>query len=285
MKSPQFAYRAPRSIKEAVDALVEADGMGKILAGGQSLVPTMNFRLARPDMLIDINRISELDYAKPEGGKLRIGALTRHAAFERPFFEGTLARLMADVVQHMAHVPIRTRGTFTGSLAHADPASEWCLVACTLDAEMVAHGPDGERVIPASDYFVTTLTTALAENELLVEARLPLLDETWKHGFSEFNRRAGDFALSMSLVALKVENGRIVKANIGIGGVEDKPVRASNAEAYLVGKTGDAADRVEAARIASEDVQPMDDMHAPADYRRDLTKAMVRRALERALAR
>ena len=285
MKAPLFAYRAPRSIQEAVAAIAEADGMGKILAGGQSLVPTMNFRLARPEMLIDINRISELDYAKPDGGKLRIGALTRHAAFERPFFEGPLARLLADVVQHIAHVPIRTRGTFTGSLAHADPASEWCLVARTLDAEMVAHGPGGERIISAADYFVTTLTTALAENELLVEARLPLLDESWTHGFCEFNRRAGDFALSMSLVALKIANGRIEKANIGIGGVEDKPVRATKAEAFLLGKSGDAAERVEAARIASEEIDPMDDMHAPADYRRDLTKAMVRRALERALAR
>src|SRR5579871_2795525 len=161
MKPAQFEYFAPRSLDEALDLLAEHGDDGKILAGGQSLVPAMNFRLARPATLIDINRIAELDYVREQNGALHIGALARHAVFEAPVAGGALGALLPRVAHHIAHVPIRTRGTFAGSVAHADPASEWCLVAATLDAAIVVASRRGARTLGPDEYFVTALTTAL----------------------------------------------------------------------------------------------------------------------------
>ena len=160
----------------------------------------------------------------------------RHAAFHRPVVDGPLGLLLATVVRHIAHYPIRTRGTFCGSVAHADPASEWCLVSATLDAEMVAKSVRGERRIPARDYFQGIMTTALAEDELLVEVRLPILPPDTRFGFYEFNRRAGDFALGMALVTYRVVNGVIADPHVGVGGAEPQPRRMAEAEKLLVGK-------------------------------------------------
>ena len=181
---------------------------GRVLAGGQSLVPTMAFRLARPHHLIDINGIASLDRIAVENDRLVIGAGVRHQAFRRPVVAGPLGELLSAVMHHIAHYPIRTRGTFCGSVAHADPASEWCLVAATLGAEMVARSTRGVRVIAAADYFQGIMTTALEPDELLAEVRLPLLPATMRWGFYEFNRRAGDFALGMALVAYDVVERR-----------------------------------------------------------------------------
>src|ERR1700730_5889965 len=176
MKPAPFQYHAPKTVDEAVALLAEvAPADGRVLAGGQSLVPTMAFRLARPAHLVDINGIAELDPIKRWDGQLAIGPGVRHAAFYRPVVDGPLGRLMSSVVRHIAHHPIRTRGTFCGSLVHADPASEWCLVAATLGAEMVAQSRHGRRVMAAADFFAGIMTTALKEDELLVEARIPLL--------------------------------------------------------------------------------------------------------------
>src|SRR5579862_4966410 len=176
MKPAAFRYHAPKTIEEAVALLAEvAPQDGRVLAGGQSLVPTMAFRLAKPGHLVDINGVTALNRLAVADGKLVIGACVRHAAFHRPVCEGPLGRLLSDVVRHIAHYPIRNRGTFCGSLAHADPASEWALVVAALDGELVARSTRGERAIPARDFFRGVMTTALAEDELLVEARLPIL--------------------------------------------------------------------------------------------------------------
>src|SRR4249920_2319538 len=176
MKPAPFQYHAPTTIDEAVRTLAEVAGEdGRVLAGGQSLVPIMAFRLARPGHLVDINGVAMLRRLAVDGDRLSIGACVRHAAFHRPPVEGPLGALLAKVVRHIAHYPIRTRGTFCGSIANADPASEWCTVAVALGAEMVARSARGTRVIAAREFFAGIMTTALAEAELLTEVRLPLL--------------------------------------------------------------------------------------------------------------
>jgi carbon-monoxide dehydrogenase medium subunit len=279
MKPAAFEYHAPATLDALLALLAKHGEDGKILAGGQSLVPVMNFRLARPARLFDINGIAELDFLRVEKEKLRIGSLTRHAAFHRPVVKGPTGTLLAEVVRHIAHYPIRQRGTFAGSVAHADPASEWCLVTVTLDAEIVARSPAGERVIRAAEYFFGTFSTALQPNEVVTEIRLPVLDASWRTGFCEFSRRAGDFALAMAAVALQINNGKIAQARVGIGGVEDRPFRCAEAEEVLLrGKTFE-----EAAEAVSRAVKPMEDLHADAPYRKDLVRAMTRRALEQAM--
>src|SRR5258708_39042514 len=237
MKPAPFQYHAPKTVAEAVAMLAQvAPADGRVLAGGQSLVPTMAFRLARPAHLVDINGIAELARIASDGGKLAIGACVRHAAFYRPVADGPLGRLLADVVRHIAHHPIRTRGTFCGSLANADPASEWCLVAATLGAEMVAQSRHGTRVIAAADFFAGTMTTALTEDELLIEARLPLLPPDTHCGFYEFSRRAGDFAIAMALATYRLKDGRMVEPRLGIGGAEPMPRRMIEVERMLEGQ-------------------------------------------------
>src|SRR5579872_5287100 len=285
MKPAAFRYFAPRSLDEALDLLAEHGEDGKILAGGQSLVPAMNFRLARPESLIDINRIAALDYVREEAGGLRIGALARHARFETPIAAGALGGFLARVAHHIAHLPIRVRGTFAGSLAHADPASEWCLVAATLDAEIIAASRRGTRTVPADHYFVTALTTGLGPDEILTEVRLPLLGEEWRAGFAEFSRRAGDYALAMCAAFLRIEQGRIVEARIGIGGATDRPARIAAAERLLVGSDGGTDSRRAAGDVAAEAIEPLEDVQAGADYRRHLVRAMVERAVAEACVR
>ena len=280
MKPADFEYHAPRTVDELLALLATHREEGKILAGGQSLVPVMNFRLARPAHLLDVNGIAELDFLRTENGTLRIGALTRHAAFHRPVVAGPTGKLLAEVVQHIAHYPIRQRGTFAGSIAHADPASEWCVVVRLLEAEIVARSRRGERRLKAAEYFHGTFATALQPDELITEVRLPVLDASWRTGFYEFSRRAGDFAIAMTAAALKVDGKKIREARIVIGGVEDRPSRCTQAEALLMqgGAPADAAQAVAAV------VKPMEDIHADAAYRKDLVRATTQRALEQALA-
>jgi carbon-monoxide dehydrogenase medium subunit len=285
MKSAPFTYHAPKTVDDAVATLGEVAGDdGHILAGGQSLVPTMAFRLARPAHLVDINGVSALKRLAVEDGALSIGACVRHAAFHRPAIEGVLGRLLTTVVHHIAHYPIRTRGTFCGSIAHADPASEWCLTAATLGATMVAKSARGTRAISADNFFSGMMTTALAEDELLVETRLPLPGADTRFGFYEFSRRAGDYAIAMALVTFRIADGVITDPHVGVGGAEDRPRRISEAESALAGRApGDAAFRA-AGDAAADVVDPLEDIQADAAYRRDLVRAVTRRALERAAA-
>lgn len=285
MKPAPFTYHAPKTIDAALAILAQvAPQDGRVLAGGQSLVPTMAFRLSRPAHLVDINSVQGLDRLAVDGSELAIGACVRHAAFHRPVVDGPLGRLLAAVVRHIAHYPIRIRGTFCGSLAHADPASEWCLVAATLGARMVARSAKGTRIVAADDWFQGALSTALQEGELLTEARLPLLPADTRFGFQEFSRRAGDYAIAMALTTFRIANGRIAEARIGIGGAEGRPCRMREAEAALAGRAPEAAAFAAAAEAAAAAVDPVDDAQATAGYRRELVHAMTLRALTQATA-
>lgn len=285
MKPAAFRYHAPTTLAEAVAVLAEvAPQDGRVLAGGQSLVPIMAFRLAKPAHLVDINGIVELRRVAVEGDNLAIGALVRHADFYDPVCQGPLGALLATVVRSIAHHPIRTRGTFCGSVAHADPASEWCAVVAALDGEMVARSARGERIIPARDYFAGIMTTALTEDELLTAVRLPLLSADTRAGFQEFSRRAGDFALGMAVVTYRVVDGRIADAHVGVGAVEPFPRRMVEAEAALNGRPPGADVFQAAGEAAAAAVEPLEDVLISAEYRRDLVRAMVRRALASAAA-
>ncbi len=280
MKPVSFTYHAPTTVEEAVALLGRlAPDDGRVLAGGQSLVPTMAYRMARPRHLVDINGIAALRRLATEAGRLCIGAGVRHAAFHRPVVDGPLGQLLSDVVRHIAHKPIRARGTFCGSVAHADPASEWCAVAATLDAEMVAVSTRGTRRVAARDWFQGIMTTALAEDELLAEVRLPLLPAGTRTGFCEFNRRAGDFAIAMAVTALRIEGGVVTDARVGIGGAEAAPRRFAEAEAALNGRPLSADTIRAAAQAAADTSDPLEDEQTTAGYRRDLIRTVVTRAL------
>jgi carbon-monoxide dehydrogenase medium subunit len=285
MKAAPFRYHAPRTIDEAVTLLAEVAPLdGRVLAGGQSLVPIMAFRLTRPAHLVDINGVEALRQLAVEGERLCIGACVRHAAFHRPVVDGPLGQLLSTVVRHIAHHPIRTRGTFCGSVAHADPASEWCAVAAALDGEIVAQSVRGRRVIPAREFFAGIMTTTLAEDELLTEVRLPVLAPDTRFGFYEFNRRAGDFALAMALAVYRVEDGRIVEPRLAVGGAETRARRIADAEQVLAGRPPTAESFADAADRAAAAVDPMEDAQTTAEYRRDLVRTVARRALERSVA-
>jgi carbon-monoxide dehydrogenase medium subunit len=283
MKPAAFRYHAPKTIDEAVALLAEvAPEDGRILAGGQSLVPTMAFRLAKPGHLVDINNVAALKRLTVSDGKLHIGACVRHAAFHKPVCDGPLGKFLSYVVRYIAHFPIRNRGTFCGSLAHCDPSSEWCLVMAALDGDLVAQSAKGVRVIPARDFFQGIMTTALREDELLIEARLPLLPDDTRCGFYEFSRRHGDFAMAAAVGTYRLDGGKIVEPRVAIGGVEPNPRRIPEAERVLAGATpGDKAFRA-AADAAMNAVDAMEDAMTSAEFRRDLVLAVTRRALERA---
>lgn len=283
MKPAPFCYHAPTTVAEAIKALAELAPMdGRVLAGGQSLVPIMAFRLARPAHLIDINGVNELHRLVVAENILTIGACVRHAAFHQPVCSGPLGRLLSEVARHIAHYPIRHRGTFCGSLAHADPASEWCLVFAALDGAILAHSTHGIRKIAASDFFRGIMSTALRDDELLTEARLPFLPDDTYCGFYEFSRRAGDFAIAAALVSYRIEGGIIVDPRVAVGGAEANPRRLLEAEnALSQASPGDRVFRV-AARLASAIVEPIEDPNASAEFRRDLVAVVVRRALEKA---
>lgn len=284
MKPARFDYHQARSTAEALSLLGRHGPEAKVLAGGQSLVPAMNFRLARPAVLVDINRVEELGRLADGGGVLRVGSMVRHAVFEQPVDDGPLGRLLSMAARHVGHLPIRIRGTFGGSLAHADPAAEWCVIAVLLDAEIEAAGPGGARLIPASRFFQTVFTTALEPDELLTEARLPKPPPSARVGFQQFSRRAGDFAVAMSAAVIDVQGGEVAEARIALGGVSDRPVRASGAERILAGGPASHEAFAEAARVAAREVDPIEDIHGSAEYRRDLVRVLTRRALEQAAA-
>lgn len=281
MKPAPFIRHVPRTLDEALKTLAAvASEDGRVLAGGQSLVPLMAFRMAAPAHLVDINQVVGLDRLEVRGENLIVGARVRHAAFHKRVTEGPLGALLSEVAGHIAHYPIRMRGTFCGSLAHADPSSEWCLTAVTLDAEIVTKSLRSERVIAARDFFKGVMSTALRGDELLAEARLPMLPADTRFGFNEFSRRAGDFAMSSALVTYRLTHGKITEAHVGVGGAERSPRRISQAEAALNGRAvGEETFQV-AAKVAAESIDPLEDHQTSRVYRRELVCAVVRRALE-----
>lgn len=282
MKPASFEYHKPGNLDEAVAALAKyAPDDGRILAGGQSLVPTMAFRMAKPSHLIDINNIAELARLQVTDSALVIGATVRHAAFHATVEGGVLGKLLTFVVGHIAHYPIRQRGTFCGSLAHADPSSEWCLVSATLGAELTATSIRGARTIGVTEFFEWAMATTLAEDEILTAVRLPLLPANTSFGFYEFSRRAGDYALAMALVAYELKDGIMANPRIGLGGAEGVPRRIAAAEDILLGQKPSIEVFRAAADSAASAIDPLSDLQASADFRRDLVRTVIRRALER----
>jgi aerobic carbon-monoxide dehydrogenase medium subunit len=284
MKPARFKYYAPRSVDEAVQLLGDlAADDGRILAGGQSLVPMMAFRMARPAHLIDINGIATLARIVVDHDVVRIGACVRHAAFERPdVVPGPTGVLLSKVMRNIAHPPIRARGTFCGSIANADPASEWLCTVAALDGHIIARSRRGERRIPAGDFFRGVMTTDLQDDEMVTAVELPILPAGTRSGFVEFSRRRGDFAIAMALATYRIDRGKAADVRIAVGGAEPAPRRIAAAEAALSGEPVEQNAFIAAAEAAADAVDPMEDSQITAGYRRSLVRTLTRRALENA---
>jgi carbon-monoxide dehydrogenase medium subunit len=285
MKPAAFDYYCPRSVEEALDLLAAHGEDGKVLAGGQSLVPLMNMRLARPASIIDINRIAALSYLRAQNGVLRIGALTRQRAVERSPVAAERCPLLCAALRLAGHPAIRNRGTVGGSIAHADPAAELTAVLAALDGEVTARRAGGARTIAARDLFVTYLTTALLPQELLVEVRIPALPTGAGWSWMEIARRHGDFALAGVGAVLGLRRGRVAEARIALTGVGPTPVRAAAAERLLLGQPPGEALWEAAADAVRASVAPEGDIHASAEYRRHVAGVLTRRALAEARGR
>jgi carbon-monoxide dehydrogenase medium subunit len=287
MKPAPFEYFDPTTVEEAVSLLQEHGEDAKILAGGQSLMPLLSMRMARPGALIDLSRVAGLEYIRETDGALAIGAMTTKRAVERSALVKNRQPLLHAATLWIAHPQIRNRGTVGGSMAHADPAAEYPAVALVLGAELRAVGPDGERSIEAGDFFVSYLTTALGPAEVLTEVRFPVLAEGTGWGFQELSRRHGDFAIAGAAVTLSIPGrGRCASARIVLFGVGPTPVRARGAEEVLVGESLGPPLLEIAARRASEDLdEPLSDVHASAEFRRHLAGVLTRRALSEAMTR
>jgi CO/xanthine dehydrogenase FAD-binding subunit len=279
MKPAAFEYVVADSIEMAVASLAEAGGEAKIIAGGQSLVPMLNFRLLRPATLVDINRIPGLAFIRDDGRAVAIGALTRHHQLE---ISPVIARhfpVLACAMTHVAHLAIRNRGTIGGSLSHADPAAELPMMAALLDAELRIVSAAGTRTAAARDFFQGALTVDLAEGEIVTEVVLPKLPPKSGWGFEEVARRSGDFAIAAVAATLTLSGGAIAQARIAVTGVAATPRRASEAEAMLVGTRLDQGVSDDVIAAVRSIVEPDTDLHASADYRRHLVGVLARKAL------
>ena len=285
MKPAQFEYHVPATVDEAIALLKQYGGEAKVLAGGQSLVALMNFRLSRPAALIDLNRIDALAYIKEENGWLRLGAMTRQRTIERSDLVRARIPLLTEATGLVGHLPIRTRGTIGGSVAHADPSAEYPAVVSALEGELVVRGPGGERRVRPEEFFVTYLTTSLAPDEILTEVRLPVQPPGSGWRFEEFSRRHGDFAIVGIAALVVAEGGRCKKARLATAGAGPIPIRLRAAEEILERDGLDEQTFQAAGARAAELVNPDGDIHASADYRRHLTKVLTVRALRKALGR
>jgi len=285
MKPPPFDYIVADSVEMAVAALAQAGGDAKVIAGGQSLVPMLNFRLLRPSALVDINRIQELAFIRETEGEIRVGALTRHYQLETSPVIARNFPVLACAMTHVAHLAIRNRGTIGGSLSHADPAAELPMMALLLDAKISIASASGRRVTAVRDFLLDALTTDLAPGEIVTEIALPKLPARTGWDFQEVARRYGDFALAAVAVTLTVSDGVIAQARIALTGVGPTALRAADAEALLVGGklepslTGHAIENVRAT------IEPDTDLHASSDYRRHVAGVLLGRALNRAWCR
>jgi CO/xanthine dehydrogenase FAD-binding subunit len=286
MKPPRFDYLAPRTLDEALAHLHHHGDQAKILAGGQSLIPMLNFRLAHPGVVVDVNRLTDLAYVRQHDGGVAVGALTRQHAVERSDLVRARVPVVAEACRFIGHAPIRHRGTFGGNLAHADPASELPAVMVALEAEMAVASRAGSRAIPAGQFFIGPLTTALRPSEMLTEIRIPAAPPRTGGAFVEMARRAGDFALVgvAALVTLD-EAGQCARARIALCGVGPTPVRARAAEDALVGQAPTTAALDEAADRAAAATSPPSDVHGSAEFRRKLARHFARQALAAAIQR
>jgi CO/xanthine dehydrogenase FAD-binding subunit len=286
VKPPRFSYHDPSRLDEAFSLLAEHGDEGKVLAGGQSLVPLLNFRLAQPDHLIDINRIGSLASICRRDGKLHIGALTRQSTMETSPLVAENWPLLTDALGYVAHAQIRNRGTVGGSVAHADPAAELPVAFAVLDARFRVASARGERTIAPEDFFVTHLTTTIEPDEMLTEIEVPPVPDRTGHAFTEFARRHGDFALGGAAALITVDaDGVCERAAVGLLAAAPTPVRATEAEQLLVGERIDESTAARAAERAAAGVEPTGDIHGSAEYRKHLVEVMARRAITAAAER
>jgi aerobic carbon-monoxide dehydrogenase medium subunit len=283
MKLPDFEYEAPTTLAEAVGLLAEHQDEASVLAGGQSLIPLMALRLARPPVLVDINGLSELSGVSLADGWVSVGAMTREYMAEESETVAESVPLLAAALPLIGHEAIRSRGTIGGSLAHADPAAELPAVARALGAEFVVRSQSGERVIPAAEWFEGYLATARRPDEILVEVRFPAAGPGTGASFQEVARRHGDFAMVGLAASLTLADGAVTDARLAFSGVADVPVRAAEAEAFLVGQEPSAQLFEEAARRATAGIDPPADLHGSAEYRKKVAAALVRRGLRAAV--
>ncbi|MFL4970154.1 MAG: FAD binding domain-containing protein [Xanthobacteraceae bacterium] len=285
MKLPPFRYAAPATLRDAVALLAAHGGDAKAIAGGQSLVPMLAFRVASPALLVDLRKIPDLDRITISADGVRLGAMVRWRDIEDDARLDTAHPLLKAAVVHVAHYQVRNRGTIGGSIAHADPAAELPGIAVTCEAEIAVTGASGARVIRAADFFLGPLMTALAANEIITEIRLPAWRRGRRWGFQEFARRRGDFAMAGAALYYDEDaSGKATNAHVGVIGVGDVPQRLAEVEAVLNSRVVDDATIAQAERVAAASVNPADDIHASAAYRRALTGTMVERALKSASA-
>jgi carbon-monoxide dehydrogenase medium subunit len=286
MIPPSFEYLRPTTIPEAIAFLQQYGDDAKILSGGQSLIPMMKLRIARPAYLIDINRIAGLSYIKEEGGSLKIGGLTREAELEASPLVRTRFPIIFDTARVIADPQVRNLATIAGNLAHGDPANDHPATMLALGAKVVATGAKGERVIPIEDFFVTLFTTALQQDEIVTEIRIPLPPAHSGGAYFKLERKVGDFATAAVAAQATLDaSGVCQQAGIGLTNVGPTPLKARNAEAFLRGKKFDEANIRQAAQIASEEAQPSSDLRGPAEYKKGLVKELTIRALSRAVER
>jgi carbon-monoxide dehydrogenase medium subunit/6-hydroxypseudooxynicotine dehydrogenase subunit alpha len=286
LKPSSFEYEAPGDVEQTLEMLARVGDDGKVLAGGQSLVPLLNFRLAAPATLVDVNGVDGLSYLRRSGGWLKIGATTRQSVLERSPVAAEGWPLLHEALGFVAHAQIRNRGTVGGSVAHADPAAELPVALACLDARVRVRSTRGEREVDWRDLFVTHLTTSLEPDELLVSVEVPPVPEGSGWAFTEYARRHGDFALGGAAVLLAVdESGSCEEARIALLGAGDVPLRAEAAERSLVGAAVGEEAVAEAGRLAVDGIEPTGDIHGSGDYRKRLIEAMVRRAVSRAAER
>ncbi len=286
MKPPPFEYHAPESVSEALALLGRLGDDAKVLAGGQSLLPLLNLRLARPAHLVDINGLAEIGHIDASNGGLRIGAMVRQRAAERSSLVHERNPLLAEALPLIGHPQIRNRGTIGGSLAHADPASELPAVAVVLEADLVVRSARGERVLKPEQFFQTFLTTTIEPDELLVEIRLPAWPSNAGWSYQEISRRHGDFALVGVACVLRLNaSDGIAEARLAYTGAGGAPIRARDAERALAGQPATPDTYTAAAEQAAQALDPQSDVHAPAAYRTHVAKVLTRRALSEAAQR
>ena len=286
MKPASFEYARPASRADALEILSQHGDDAKVLAGGQSLVPLMNFRLSRPRVIVDVNGLADLAYLRPVDGGLAIGAMTRQRVLEKSDVARDRAPLLWEATPWIGHLPIRTRGTVGGSVVHADPAAEYPVALVALDAELTLERTGGRRQVSAHDFFQTYLTTDIAPTELLTEIRVPALPGPTGVAFTELARRHGDFAIVAAAAAVTLDaGGAVAAARVALGGVGPTPIRARAAEQALTGQRPTKALLAEAAATVPALTDPPDDIHASAEYRREMSAVFTRRALTQALAK
>ena len=285
MKPPAFEYVRATSLADALQVLGRHGGDAKVLAGGQSLVPMLNLRVVRPAVLVDINRVPDLDYVRVDGKELAIGALARHSALHDSEVVARHCPLMTEAYRHVAHKPIRNRGTIGGNISHADPASEMPAVLAATNAVVVAKSAKEERRIAAKDFFVGPMQTALRPGELVTEIRIPLAPPGQGWAFEEEANRKGDFAMAAIAATVTLAGGACSQAALAVAGMGDRASRLADAEGVLTGKPLDDAQIAKAAALARSSVRPDASYHADAEFKRDLVATLVERALKSARSR